>query len=79
MEKMIIDERTGWEYELKGGYYFPTGRVMRNGALTPSEQPDDNDPGEEKPIGTARLRLPTLSDILAWASTQPSWCRRKCH
>ena len=51
MEKTIIDERTGWEYELKGDYYYPTGRVMRNGALTPSELPEDNGPGEEKPIG----------------------------
>ena len=51
MEKYIIDERTGWEYELIGEQYYPTGRVMRNGALTPSELPDVNEPGEEKPIG----------------------------
>ena len=51
MEKSIIDERTGWEYELKGEQYYPTGRVMKNGALTPSELPEDNEPGEEKPIG----------------------------
>ena len=51
MEKTIINERTGWEYELQGDYYYPTGRVMRNGALTPSELPEDNGPGEEKPIG----------------------------
>ncbi len=51
MEKTIIDERTGWEYELKGDQYYPTGRVMRNGALTPSKLPDVNEPGEEKPIG----------------------------
>ncbi len=51
MEKTIIDERTGWEYELIGEQYYPTGRVMRNGALTPSELPDVNEPGEEKPIG----------------------------
>ena len=51
MDKTIIDERTGWEYELKGGYYFHTGRVIRNGALTPSELSEDNGPGEEKPIG----------------------------
>ncbi|MCR5781639.1 MAG: TnpV protein [Clostridia bacterium] len=51
MEKTIIDERTGWEYELIGEQYYPTGRVMRNGALTPSELPEDNGPGEEKPIG----------------------------
>ena len=51
MEKTIIDERTGWEYELIGEQYYPTGRVMRNGVLTPSELSDDNEPGEEKPIG----------------------------
>ena len=51
MKKTIIDERTGWEYELIGEQYYPTGRVMRNGALTPSELPEDNGPGEEKPIG----------------------------
>ena len=51
MEKYIIDERTGWEYELIGDQYYPTGRVRRDGALTPSELPEDNEPGEEKPIG----------------------------
>ena len=51
MEKMIIDERTGWEYELKGDYYYPTGRVQKNGVMTPSELPEDNGPDEEKPIG----------------------------
>ncbi len=51
MEKMIVDERTGWEYELKDDYYYPTGRVIRNGVLTPSELPEDNRPGEEMTIG----------------------------
>ena len=51
MEKHIIDERTGWEYELIGEQYYPTGRVMRDGTLTPSEPPEDNGPGEEKPVG----------------------------
>ena len=51
MEKTIIDERTGWEYELKCEQYYPTGRVMRNSVMTPSELPEDNGPGEEKPIG----------------------------
>ena len=51
MKKTIIDQRTGWEYELIGEQYYPTGRVMRNGVLTPSELPEDNGPGEEKPIG----------------------------
>ena len=51
MEKTIIDERTDLEYELKGDYYYPTGRVQRGGMLTPSEQPEKNKPREEKPIG----------------------------
>ena len=51
MEKKIIDERTGWEYELQGDYYYSTGRVMRNGALTPRELPDGNEPEEENSIG----------------------------
>lgn len=51
MEKTIIDERSGWEYELIGELYYPTGRVMRNGVMTPSELPENNGPGEEKPIG----------------------------
>ena len=51
MDKTIIDERTGWEYELKGGYYFPTGRVQRDGEMTPSELPEDNGPEEAKPVG----------------------------
>ena len=50
MEKNIIDERTGWEYELIGEQYYPTGRAMRNGVMTPSELPEDNGPGEEKPV-----------------------------
>ena len=49
MEKLIIDERTGWEYELQGDYYYPTGRVMRDGVLTP--ETIDNDPEEEQFIG----------------------------
>lgn len=51
MEKYIIDERAGWEYELKGDYYYPTGRVQKNGLMTPNELTDDNGPGEEMPIG----------------------------
>ncbi len=35
MEKIMIDERTGWEYELIGEQYYPTGRVMRDGRLQP--------------------------------------------
>ena len=51
MEKYIIDEHTGWEYELIGEQYDPTGRVMRNGVLTPSKLPEDNGPEEAKPVG----------------------------
>ena len=51
MEKTIIDECTGWEYKLNGEQYYPTGRVQRNGVLTPSELPEDNSPGEENAIG----------------------------
>ena len=47
--KRIIDERTGWEYELKGDYYFPTGRVQKNGVMTPETV--DDEPEEEKPVG----------------------------
>ena len=49
MEQRIIDERTGWEYELNGDYYYPTGRVMRNGVMTPETV--DNDPEEKQFIG----------------------------
>ena len=47
MEKYVIDERTGWEYELKGEQYYPTGRVMKNGIMIPDEVPKDNEPEEE--------------------------------
>lgn len=46
MEKTIIDERSGWEYELKGEQYYPTGRVVKNGVMTPAEMPEDNAPEE---------------------------------
>ncbi len=49
MKKYKIDERTGWEYELKGDYYYPTGRIMRNGVLTPETV--DNEPEEKYDIG----------------------------
>ena len=51
MEKTIIDERTGWEYELIGEQYYPTGRVMKDGRLQPETVDDDNEPEEEKHIG----------------------------
>ena len=49
MEQHKIDERTGWEYELKGDYYYPTGRIMKNGVLTP--ETIDNEPEEQYNIG----------------------------
>ena len=47
--KLIIDERTGWEYELQGDYYYPTGRIQKNGVMTPETV--DDEPEEEKPVG----------------------------
>ncbi len=49
--KVIIDERTGWEYELQGDYYYPTGRVQKNGMMMPSEMPEDDVPDTEYNIG----------------------------
>ena len=49
--KRIIDERTGWEYELQGDYYYPTGRVQKNGVMMPSEMPEDDVPDTEYNIG----------------------------
>ena len=51
MEKYKIDERAGWEYELKSDYYYPTGRIMKNGMLTPIELPEDDEPDTECHIG----------------------------
>ena len=47
MEKIIIDERNGWEYELIGEQYYPTGRVMRDGRLQPETIDADDEPKEE--------------------------------
>ena len=51
MERFIIDERNGWEYELKGKQYYPTGRVMKNSVMTPDMVPEDNNPRKEISIG----------------------------
>ena len=51
MERCIIDERTGWEYELKGEQYYLTGRVMKNGVLTPNEIPEYNEQEDDYYIG----------------------------
>ena len=51
MERTIIDERTGWEYELIGEQYYPTGRVIKHGQLYPETVDMDNEPEEGKNIG----------------------------
>ena len=51
MKNTIIDKRNGWEYELKGEQYYPTGRVMRDGKLQPETVAEDNGPEEEIFIG----------------------------
>ena len=51
MEKYIIDERTGWEYELHGEQYYPTGRVIKNGTMMSQELPEEYEPEEEKHAG----------------------------
>ncbi|MBQ7687851.1 MAG: TnpV protein [Clostridia bacterium] len=47
MEKIMIDERTGWEYELIGEQYYPTGRVMRDGRLQPEMVDADDKPKKD--------------------------------
>lgn len=51
MEKYIIDERNGLEYELKGDYYYPTGRRIKDGVLEPSERPEESPTEKEMIIG----------------------------
>lgn len=41
MDKYIVDERTGWKYELIGDYYFPVGTRFDNADEKPeNELPD---------------------------------------
>ncbi len=47
MEKILTDERNGWEYELIGEPYYPTGRVMRDGRLQPETVDADDGPKKE--------------------------------
>ena len=56
MERYIIDERNGWEYELKGEQYYPTGRVMQDGKLQPETVDEENEPENEIFIGVWGLR-----------------------
>ena len=51
MEKYIIDERTGWEYELKGEQYYPTGRVMQDSKLQQETVDEDDGPEKEISVG----------------------------
>ena len=51
MEETIIDERNGWEYELIGEQYYPTGRVIRDGRMQPETVDAGDEPEEEKYIG----------------------------
>lgn len=52
MDKYIINEHNGWEYELKGEQYYPTGRVIKNGVQTPPKDPEDNNPSDELFVGS---------------------------
>ena len=51
MKKNMINEWNGWEYELIGKQYYPTGRVMKDGRLQPETVDADNEPKKEKPVG----------------------------
>ena len=52
MEKYIVNERTGREYELKGDCYSPTGRIRKNGVMVPEKMLEDDRPEDEyQPIG----------------------------
>ena len=51
LEKCIIDERNGFEYELIGDYYYPTGRRIVDGVMTPSEPPKEDESEEITPVG----------------------------
>ena len=47
MEKYIIDEHTGWEYELIGEQYYPTGRRRKDGRMQPETVNADNGSKEQ--------------------------------
>ena len=51
LEKCIIDERNGFEYKLIGDYYYPTGRRIVDGVMTPSEPPKEDESEEITPVG----------------------------
>lgn len=51
MEKIILDECNGFEYELIGEQYYPTGRFMKDGRLQPETVDGDDKPNDEMPVG----------------------------
>ena len=51
MEWFIIDEKNGFKYELIGDYYYPTGRRMKGGLLSPTECSKESSAEEEVIIG----------------------------
>ena len=51
MKKYMINERNGWEYELIGEQYYPTGRFMKDGRLQPETVDGDDKPNDEMPVG----------------------------
>ena len=67
MEKYIIDERNGLEYELIGDFYYPTGRRMKDGLLTPAERPEESQSEEKLFIGPwAQRHLSFLKEHRLW-------------
>ena len=65
MEKMIIDERTGWKYELVGDYYLPTEMPMDK-AL------------ERMPERQARRAAAAMKEILATDANGPAEEKTPC-
>ena len=54
MEKTIIDERTGWKYELVGDYYLPVG--TRFGSADPDAPKDSSDAGNPAPVSAVTVQ-----------------------
>ncbi len=69
MDRYIIDERNGFEYELKGDYY-PTGRRIVDGVPPPDEIPEDDEPDAECRIGIWGCGCPV--DISAGTAEAPT-------
>ena len=60
MEKYIIDERTGWKYELVGDYYLPIGTRF-----------EDADPDDGSPDGHASVSGEAAAKEIATAQERP--------